>query len=852
MAVLRIFLVVLGIAVLVTVIGAAALVIDTTQGVLPQISGTTSIPGLTDQAEVLRDSYGTPHIYASNLYDLFFMQGYVHAQDRWWQMEFMRHVGRGAIQELTGSTPDLLGTDIFLRTVGLRQAAERDFADLDEQARVLLDAFSDGVNAYILSRAPDDLAMEYRLLGFTGVRIDLEPWTSVDSLTWGKTIAWNLTNSHGRELTRLAILEAIGESMLRDYVPPYPYGERVTILDADDLAASEAAAAAPISADGTVITGRLAGSVQPGDELAAVGLLSSASDAGIGSNNWVATGSMTEDAQAMLANDPHLGIAMPSIWYEVGLHCLPVTEDCPMDVVGFTFAMTPGVIGGHNAHIAWGITNVGADVQDLYRIRVNPDNPLQYEWNGAWRDMTLREEVIRFGDGEQPLTLQIRETHLGPIINDNAVDEATGQISGFNNTDPLALRWTGYEPNNVWGATLALNFATHWEEFRAALSGFAIPSQNFVYADTAGNIGYQMPGLMPIRAPGHDGLTPADGWTDEYVWRGFIAFDDLPRTYNPARDYIATANNAVVPEAYYASLQARYDDDSRYVLSYDWSFGYRAQRIDDLLRQRVPHTVETFQRIQTDNYNAPAMAIMPYVANLFIDDPIMAEVRDWLRAYDGIDSADSPYAPLANMVMLSLIDNTFNDQLPEDILASSHQMFALERLVEVPNHAWWDDATTPDVTEDRDGILLRSLREAYDETVALLSDDRSRWTWGALHTATFVSSPMGASGISVIEDIFNRGAFGVSGGYEVVNATSWSAEDVSFEVAGLPSYRMIIDLNNFDASLSIHTTGASAHPFSAHYDNLIELWRTGQYKPMLFTRTAVERAAAHRLVANPG
>lgn len=851
MRILRIILLALLLLLVVIAVGGFFFFNDTTRGPLPQLSGNLTVPGLTAQVEVLRDEWGVPHVYASNLYDLFFAQGYTQAQDRWWQMEFWRHTAGGEIQELTGKTESLMGTDIFIRTVGWRRAAERDFAALDDETRALLQAFSDGVNAYTSSRSPDDLALEYRILGVTGVNIQIEPWTPIDSLAWGKVMAWNLTDSYDRELTRQALLEAVGEEMTAAFTPPWPYGQRPTIVQPEDLPISDATLTAtrPNSSRAGRSTGdlTLAGGVKAGEELAAVGL---ASGVGIGSNNWVATGGMTESGKPLLANDPHLGIMMPSIWYEIGLHCLPVTEDCPLDVVGFGLSASPGVVIGHNANIAWGVTNAGADVQDLYRIRVNPENPLQYEWNGEWRDMVVHEATLHFGDNEPAVNFQIRETHLGPIINDNRRDPETGEILGFNNEDPLALRWTGYETGSLFQAVLRLNLASDWEEFREALALWDIPSQNFVYADIQGNIGYQMPGRMPIRAADHDGLTPVDGWTDAYEWRGFVPFDNLPRIYNPARQFIVTANQAVVPLEYYDQLAEALGEDANYQFSYDWSYGFRGQRINDLLRQLAPNSVEDYRQIQGDNLNMAAQMIMPYLSALTFDDPDLSTARDWLASWDFQNHMNSGQAALFEQFAMRLLANTFGDQLPEDVGASYHQMQALIELMQQPDHAWWDDVSTSD-QELRDDILTRSFREGYEAAVTSMGANREEWAWGKLHTATFVSNPLGASGIDLIENMVNRGPVETSGGGEIVNATSWAADRGSFEVGSLPSMRMIVDLSDFDNSRTIHTTGQSGHPFSPHYGDMIDPWRNIENKPMLFSREAVELGTANRLILNP-
>ena len=842
MKILRLILLVLLLLVVVVVVGGFLIYTDTMRGPLPKTSGSLTVDGLEAQVEILRDDWGIPHIYGSSLHDIFFAQGYTQAQDRWWQMEFYRHTGKGAIEELTGKTDSLIETDIFIRTAGWRRTAETEVEQLGEAERATLQAFADGVNAYILTRPADDLAMEYRLLGVTGVNITVEPWTPVDTIVWGKVMAWNLTDTRSREYTRQAMFETVGQEMTQSFTPPFPFdSDRPTIVYPEDLPISPATAANVLHA-------------KPAPPHTAnsypTNFAFNGGDPGIGSNNWVATGSLTSSGAPLLANDPHLGIQMPSIWYEIGLHCLPLTDQCPLNVVGFALSPTPGIIIGHNDHIAWGVTNVGADVQDLYQITVNPDNPLQYQWNDEWRDMTVHEETIDFGDGEPSLTIQVRETHFGPVINDNQIDEETGEVLGFNNTDPLVMRWTGSDPGTLLTAARSLNLAINWEEFRNALRFWNVPSQNFVYADVQGNIGYQMPGSMPIRPAGVDGLSPSPAVADTDIWQGYIPFDDLPYIYNPAREFIVTANQAVVPPEYFDQLAAQTGQDFNYSFGYDWAYGQRGKRITELLRTFVPNTVQTFQQIQGDNRNMDAPQLIPYLANLEMSGET-AQARDFLLGWDYQMHMDSPQAALFALFSNRLLHNLFNDQMPEDYTASNHQLYPATQLLNQPDNEWWDDANTPDVVEQRDDILLRSFEEAFSAGREQLGEDLDAWKWGTLHTATFVSNPLGASGIDLIEQLVNRGPVATSGGSDSVNATAWSPASGGFAVGGLPSMRMIVDLADFENSVTIHTTGQSGHPGSPHYSDMIDQWRTIQYHRMRWSRESVEAAAVDRLLLSP-
>ncbi len=826
---------------------------------LPQHSGELTVAGLQDRVEILRDPFGVAHIYASSTHDLFFAQGYTHAQDRWWQMEWARHTGYGRLGELAGSS--VVANDIFVRTLGSRAVVEQEFAALEPEMQQILQAFADGVNAYLFSREPEALAYEYGALRSAGITITVEPWQPADTLIWGKVMQFSLGGNYGIELllSELYTLDTLTPEMIDQYAPPFPFGTRPTILFPEDLPVSAdsladaGSAGLPVRGGIIGIHTRLAGGVAAGVDL---GLGRTGFNTAVGSNNWVVSGALTDSGMPLLANDPHLSIQIPSIWYEIGLHCAPVSADCPFDVAGFTFPASPGVTIGHNGRIAWGVTNIGPDVQDLYMIRVNPDNPLQYEYNGEWRDMTTREEVILSGDGAAPVTITVRETHFGPIINDN--QPVNGELGGFNNENPLALRWTALQPGGLVRASLGLNLAQNWQEFREALRYWDAPAQNFVYADVDGNIGYQTPGRLPVRAGDHSGLLPVPGWTDEYEWRGFIPFDSLPRILNPERGFIATANQPVVPPEYYAQLAAdlgaEFGVDSNFALGYFFAYGYRAERIVNMISEYAPHTGETFAQMHGDTYNASAAELLPYLAPISFDSAMLNEARDWLLTWDYRMDADSPQAALYGYFWMRLVDNLYNDQFGAVYHASGNdnELWGTALLMRQPDAAWWDDINTTDVVETRDDILRRSFGEAYALTVEVLGADWTLWQWGDLHTATFVSLPLGRSGIPFVEAAVNRGPVAVSGGSEIVNATGWNLSRGDFSVRSLPSMRLIMDLSDFDSSLSIHPTGQSGHPGSLNYFDMNELWRTTQYRSMVWTRTQVETTAVNTLVLLPG
>ncbi|QPC81585.1 penicillin acylase family protein [Phototrophicus methaneseepsis] len=836
--------------VLIVIIGAIGVLLNRWMyGPLPQHDGEITVSGLMDTVSIQRDEWGVPHIYASNTHDLLFAQGYTQAQDRWWQMEFSRAIGRGEIQQLTGRQSSVMGQDVFIRTVGWRRSAEADLQQMDTETVTKLQAFADGVNAYISGKEAGELAFEYNALGITGVNIPIRPWEPVDTVVWTKVMAWDLSSNWSAELALSDMLAVLGDDIVSDYVPEWPYGDKPTIIQPEDLP-EEGESFAEHVARFEGIRGLGLDSVANANGLQTIGF---GTGEGIGSNNWVVSGDITASGMPLLANDPHLGIQMPSIWYEIGLHCQPVGEDCPYNVVGFAFPAAPSVVVGHNDHIGWGVTNTSWDTQDLYTIEVNPDNPLQYRYNGEWRDMTVYEETINFGDSDEPVTIQVRETHFGPIINDNDLDE-DGNPMGFNNEDPVAMRWAAYEPTTLIDALFALDAASNWEEFRAALAYWDMPSQNFVYADTEGNIGYQTPGHIPVRAPGHTGLLPVDGSTDEYEWLGYIPYDNLPTVFNPERHYIASANQAQVPLEYYEQLATTladtFGEDANYAFSYQWAQGYRAERIVELLEATDSHTIETFQAIHGDNKLIFAEEIAPYLAELTFEDDTLTEARDWLLTWDYQLHMDSPQAPLFVAFYVALLDDLYQDQLGDLNEAGNSEMWATSLLMAEPDNIWWDDSTT-DATETRDDILVKAFTEGYNATVEQLGNDRDTWRWGTLHMTTMVSNPLGASGIDPLEDMVNAGPVETSGGSDVVNATKWSAEDGDYTVSAGPSMRMILDMDDLSNSRVMHTTGQSGHPFSGQYADMVDPWRNIEYHTMLWTPEQVAEAAVSTLTLNP-
>ncbi|MGE5462266.1 MAG: penicillin acylase family protein, partial [Syntrophothermus sp.] len=513
----------------------------------PQTEGQIQIEGLQGPVNIYRDKMGIPNIYASSQHDLFFAQGYIHAQDRFWQMDTWRHIGSGTLSEMFGKGQ--VETDSFLRTLGWKQVAEQEYAGLGPESKAILDSYTEGVNAYLKDHDSTSLSLEYAILGLLSPKYKVEPWTPVNSLTWGKAMAWDLRGNMGEEIERAVLLKTLTPEQVKELYPDYPQDHPTIVNQIGEN---------PLKAEGqTSQAANLqlsAGDLNHlADQLALLDNALGPAGDGIGSNSWAVAGSRTSTGMPLLANDPHLGIQMPSIWYQVGLHCMPKSDACPIEVAGFSFAGVPGVVIGHNDRIAWGFTNVGPDVMDLYIEKVNPDNPNQYEVNGQWVDFETRKESIGVVGGD-PVEITVRATRHGPVISEvygplkDQGDPKDKEFQAFKDRAGIelpanyviALKWTALQPSTPFEAIWGFDKAQNWEQFREAASNFHVPAQNLLYADVDGNIAYQMPGDIPIRAHG-DGTLPVPGWTDEYEWTGFIPFEEHPYTVNPEEGYIVTA-----------------------------------------------------------------------------------------------------------------------------------------------------------------------------------------------------------------------------------------------------------------------------------------------------------------------
>lgn len=802
----------------------------------PQTDGTFQAEGLRDEVQVYRDAMGIPHIFAANDHDLFFAQGYVHAQDRFWQMDFQRHASSGRLSEMLGAAT--LDTDVFLRSMGWQRIAQEELKNLDARTLAALEAYAAGVNAYMEGKSNLELSFEYLFLGLLNGDYEPEPWEPLHTLTWAKAMAWDLRANMGTEIERAVLLQTLSAEQIAELYPPYPAEGPFIVPDFELSAASGAVDAAQADYVPEGDWGQALNVV--GQRFAALdAILGGGASAEIGSNSWAVSGELSATGAPLLANDPHLGVGLPSIWYQNSLHCAPLSVDCSLEVSGVSFVGAPGVVIGHNANIAWGFTNTGPDVMDLYIIKVNPENENQYELNGEWVDMEVVMEEISVA-GDDDVRLPVRITQFGPIISDSYgplsdFDEKAGVELPENYA--VALRWTALEEAYVISAVLEFDYASNWEEFRAAASRLVVPSQNLLYADVEGNIGYQMPGNIPIRGAG-EGLYPAPGWTDEYAWQGYVPFEELPYSFNPAAGFIVTANNAVVSEDY------------PYRIADSWAYPSRAQRILDMLAaQEGDFTAADFQAQQMDNLSLLAPDLVAALGGLSLEGELL-EAYEMLAGWDGQQEIDSAPAALFNVFYNNLLAETFHDELPEDYWPGARDRFwyVFRSILPDAQNAWWDNVST-EALETRDDILEDALSAGLAEIEDLLGGNPENWRWGELHTLSFEHQVM--NNFPLINRLFNRGPFETSGGASIVNATSWEPTDGSYAVTALPSKRTVYDLSDWSNSTQIHSMGQSGHAYHPNYVDMTPLWAQGETLPMLWQLEEIQAAAAALMILQP-
>lgn len=731
----------------------------------PVIDGELAVTILDQDVTVTRDEKGVPHIFAKTDADLYRAQGYVQAQDRLFQMDLARRQASGRLSEIIGEAT--INTDKHFRTFSLRDAAEKSLAAYDDESKQVLEWYAEGVNAFIAqAKESNTLSYEFALLGY-----EPEEWTVVDSLTIGKYMAYDLGGNWSTLAFRHWALQNFDEEKAKELFIKYPENASAII---------EANIQNPVA-----VAGQFSAEMLPNEFN--------------GSNNWVVSGDKTKSGMPILADDPHLGLSTPSIWYQMHL------QSPQQNVSGVIFAGIPGIILGHNDEIAWGVTNVGPDVQDLYIEIPNPDNPTQFRYDGKWEQAEVRGESIKVKDGET-VDFEVVVTRHGPIMTDLA----------FKDTEPTAqfsMQWTALQPTAELRAVLGFNKAKTWSDFEKALEDFKAPAQNFVFASKDGTIAYKANGQIPIRKQG-EGQLPVPGDSSDYGWEGFIPWDELPTLVNPKEGFIATANNQVIGEDY------------PYHITDFWAQPYRFERIKEVLEANDAITVEDMMALQMDQHNLYAREFLPDLLTSLKEkdqDGKYAEIMAMLEKWDMVDAKESGAPLVFHTLMIKLQEVLFKDQMPEDMYGIMYGKFNItDQLLRT---AYSGEKS---IWIEEQGGIDETIYKAFELTIAQLEDqfgkNSSKWQWGDYHQLTFDHTLGSAS--PILAAYFNAKKVPIGGSKVTVQAAD---NDLAGNVDHGASWRFVVDVGDLSSAYHIVGPGQSGHVKSDWYQDQVLDWANGDY-----------------------
>ena len=856
---------------IVTVMVLGAIV---TQRGWPQTTGTIKIAALDHPVQVVRDGYGILQITADNPHDLFLAQGYVHAQERMWQMEISRRIGAGRLSELFGAAT--LRKDEYIRTLGWRVAAQRDLDAMSDDTKAILNAYAAGVNAWIdehNGRLSTPFVVTGLLSGSGGFGgITLEHWTPLDTATWQKVQAWSLGGNVDAEIFRLRADARLGSRARTDELFPAYDAAMPVITPTSAIGKGGGATAAATSANAGIAStaGAGGGSVTLTSsedtalaDLAHLGMGVSTlagldrgdglGSHGVGSNNWVVAGARTQSGKPILANDPHLGFGMPSVWIMNGLHCREMNDACNWDVTGVTFPGAPGVVLGHNAKIAWGATNVGPDTEDLFLETVDTADPSHYMFEGRSVPFDIRHETLKVA-GKPDVDLDVRSTSHGVVLSD--VD------SRLKDGPVLALRWTATaETDLTVESFFRIDRASSFDEFKAAFDGYGSPSQNFIYADVDGHIGYVLPGLMPIRAGVTNGDRVRDGASGQNEWTGYVPREKLPWQLDPEAGQVLSANNAAV------------DADYSYFIGDEWDPGYRAARITELLA-KIPGkiTAADMGAIEMDTKVLRADAVIPALLALNPrpasgdGQELLTRIRQWDHQCDVDSFGCAAYMAVEVALQRAIFDDDLGP-LARDYVGTTFAWEALIDVLKTPSSRWWDLSVAGQDPSHDPGAVVGSAIDGAAADLRKALGDPEKLRWGALHTVAFKEGTLGSSGILPLELYFDAARRPVAGAdgtiqnnYYQVSRAYPNPDDPSvvplglgelFSVTNGPSLRFVVDMSDLDAARIVITTGQSGNPFAGHYSDQIPLWATGQTVQLPFSPANVAASAVETLTLTP-
>jgi penicillin G amidase len=755
---------IIGVALVIILTAAAGTAYFLLQKSKPQVNGALALSGLTANVDVYRDDHGVPHIEAKSMKDLFIAQGFATAQDRMFQMDLSRRQASGMLSEVIGEKT--LSRDKFFRTLGLRRAAEASYHKYSPEMKQYLTWYADGVNAYIRqAKKANTLPIEFMLVGY-----EPKKWTPVDSLVIGKYMAFDLGGHWEGQAFRYYLMETFSKEKALDLFPGYP-ADAPAILE-------------ELKESGLDFEKSFAEAVVPNFHN--------------GSNNWVVSGSKTQSGKPLLANDPHLSLGTPSIWYQTHLKA-PEYE-----VSGVIFAGIPGIIVGHNDTIAWGVTNVGPDVQELYIEKRNPKDPYEFQYLADWKKADVVGEVIKVKD-KADVNYEVVITRHGPIISEFAHHDKPGTA--------LSLKWTALQPSKELEAVIMMNRSKSWQQFEKSLESFHTPAQNFVFASTDGTIAYKANGLIPVRKQKYTSL-PVPGWTDQYEWEGYIPWNELPTTVNPKNGYIATANNKVTTDSY------------PYHISDTFAQPYRQQRIVEVLEKTDTFNVKDMQTLQFDQKNKQAEEILPILIEQVTNEPlneIETQVIDVLKKWNKLDSKNSAAPLIFHIWMDRFSSELFKEEISEEMM----DMFdGREQVIdELIRKAY---AGQPGPWIEEHGGLEKVTVNSFRSMISMLTEEYgeylAEWKWGDFHTLTF-EHPLAS--IKPLNLLFNPETQKMGGSRVTIGVAGWNREIGDITHGG--AWRMVIDMSDPTKAYHVVGPGQSGHVLSPWYKDQSKDWATGKY-----------------------
>ena len=763
---------------------------------LPEYDGEVALKGLENEVVVYRDQYAIPHIYAKSEEDLYRVTGYVMAQDRLWQMDLIRRATFGRLSEMFGG--DLVDADHLLRSLRIPEKSRMLIDQTDEYIISYLEAFANGVNQYMESHK-DKLPLEFNILGYSP-----DPWKAEHCANLIGYMAWDLTMPWAIEVMLYNISEKVGEEMCRELIPDMDsqvhvvYPDFVGKISSTDL-------------ENSLLTGA--------EKLEELGLVVFSA-----SNNWAVSGKKSVTGMPLFSNDMHLELNAPGIWYQMH-QCV----EGGINVTGVALPGQPCVVAGHNDYIAWGMTNVMVDDMDFYLEKVNPENRYQYKFNGEWKEMDVRKEIIKISGGEE-VERELLFTHRGPIVSKfKDVEEA------------ISMRWLGNDFSNEIRSVYLLNHARNWDEFKDAASTFISVSQNIAYADIEGNIGIYCCAGVPIRKKGN-GIAIAPGWTDEYDWDGVIPFEKLPHSFNPECGYVSSANNRSM------------NDDAPFQIPQWPALHYRIARIRDMLEEKEKFSADDFIRMQKDWQSKLVEemrdALIAEIEKSESLTPLEQKSLGLLSAWDGRETKESAATLIFEEFYGRFLENLLLDELDsllykQYISTSYLSRFAIHHIWSHPDSRWCDDVTTDKVENFTDQVQ-KSFREAVTSLAERYGNNSEKWRWGDEHVFV-LAHPMG--GVKILDAVFslNRGPYEVSGGNHTVSPYKHSYTN-PYTVDYGSSHRHIYDLADWDRSLSVIPTGNSGIPASDHYCDQTELYLEHEYHTDYITRNLIEKEAKYKQV----